>query len=275
MSSNSGWDSFARTNASQRWRQPSAAMGRQMTEAIVAAARVQPNMRVLDIASGTGEPAISIATQLGGTGLVIASDYSPGPLKIAAGRAAQRGLTNICFVPADVHHLPFAAESFARVTCRLGVMFFSDMPRAARELHRVLRPGGRATFLAWGSREQPYFDALAGTILRELPEIEVPASALEMFKYSEPGTLAAILSAAGFSETEETFTSVPWNWPGTPEELWVYFREVTIPFKPLLEAVPAEARAQVDAAVLGALRGRYDGRCVNFLAEIALVSATR
>jgi len=275
MSAASGWDSLARANASQRWRQPSAAMGRHMTEAIVAAAQIVPGLRVLDVASGTGEPAISIAALLNHTGLVIASDYSPGPLKIAAGRAAQRQLPNIHFVPADVHHLPFATASFDRITCRLGVMFFSDMPRAAREMHRVLRPGGCATLLAWGSRDQPYFDVLTGTILRALPELSLPASALAMFKYAEPGTLTELLADAGFAEVDETFTNVPWNWPDTPEELWSYFREVTVPFQPLLEAVPPYARQSIDAAILSALRTRYDGRAVNFSAEIVLVSATR
>ena len=55
------WNSFGRANASQKWRRQSAAMGNDMTQAIVEAAHVQPGMRVLDIACGTGEPAISLA----------------------------------------------------------------------------------------------------------------------------------------------------------------------------------------------------------------------
>ncbi|HEX4713335.1 MAG TPA: hypothetical protein VH164_00240, partial [Ktedonobacteraceae bacterium] len=58
------WNSFSRANASQKWRRQSAAMGNDMTRAIVEAARVQPGMRVLDIACGTGEPAISLAALL-------------------------------------------------------------------------------------------------------------------------------------------------------------------------------------------------------------------
>lgn len=275
MSSNAGWDSFARTNASLRWRKPSAAMGRHMTEAIVEAAQVRPEMRVLDVASGTGEPAISIATGLGGTGMVVASDYSQGPLKIALGRAAERELKNLQVVAADVHQLPFANLSFDRITCRLGVMFFADIRRAAREMWRVLRSGGRVTLLAWGSREQPYFDTMTGTVLRALPHLEVPPSALGMFKFAEPGVLAEVLADAGFAEIEEVFTRVPWNWPDTPQELWAYFRDVTVPFRPLLDAVPEPARERVSAAVLEALDARYDGKEVRFDAEVLMLSASR
>jgi ubiquinone/menaquinone biosynthesis C-methylase UbiE len=124
LQENADWNSFGRANASQKWRRQSAAMGNDMTRAIVAAAQVQPGMRVLDIACGAGEPAISIAQLLAGSGDVVGIDISPSPLKIAAERATQRGLPNITFQQADAHELPFPDNSFDRITSRLGVMFF-------------------------------------------------------------------------------------------------------------------------------------------------------
>jgi len=266
------WNTFARVNASQRWRKPSAAMGRAMTDAIVRAAKVEPNIRVLDVASGTGEPAISIATQLNGSGEVVATDISNGPLEVGGGRARERGLENIRFQQADVHQLPFDDAAFDRITCRLGVMFFGDLPRALREMRRVLKKGGMAVLLAWGKMHQPYFETTIGTILRIVPELALPASGMAMFKFGEPGVLADAMRAAGFGPVEEDFTRVAWNWPDTPEELWQYFREVTIPFKPLFEAVPPERRAAVDAAVLQQLRDRYRDGAVKFEAEILIAS---
>jgi ubiquinone/menaquinone biosynthesis C-methylase UbiE len=271
----SGWDSFSRVNASQRWRKPSAAMGRALTQTIVAEARVEPGMQVLDIASGSGEPAISVATLLNGTGHVIATDISPAPLKVAEQRAGERGLCNIEFRPADVHQLPFADASFHRALCRLGVMFFSDAPCAFSEIRRVLKPGGRATLLAWGPMRQPYFETTIGTILKMLPDLTPPASALKMFKFGKPGALTSALREARFSSVEEDLRELPWNWPDTPEELWSYFQEVTIPFKPLFDAVPPERREEVTAQVLTALRNRYDGHEVKINATVVLASATR
>ena len=270
----SNWNAFGRVNASERWRKPSAAMGRAMTEAIVREARVEQNMRVLDVASGTGEPAISVATLLNHTGEVVATDISPEPLKIGEGRAGERGLTNIRFEQADVHLLPFDDATFDRITSRLGVMFFADLPRALSEIHRVMKAGGRATLLAWGKMQQPYFDATIGTILRTVPELRLPASGRAMFKFSDASVLAGALRTAGFDRAEENFTSVPWNWPGTPEELWAYFEEVTIPFKPLFEAIPPARRDEVNARVLEALRHRYHEGEVHFDAECLLVSGT-
>jgi ubiquinone/menaquinone biosynthesis C-methylase UbiE len=268
------WNTFGRVNASQRWRQPSAAIGRAMTEAIVREARVEPNMRVLDVASGTGEPAISIATLLNRTGEVVATDISPAPLKIGEARARERALTNIRFQQADVQQLPFDAASFDRITCRLGVMFFADLPRALSEMRRVLKNGGRVTLLAWGTMDQPYFDTTVGTVLRTLPELELPASGAKMFKFGTPGVLAGAMRTAGFTAIEENFTHVSWNWPGTPDDLWAYFQEVTIPFKPLFDAIPTERREEVDARVLQALSDRSEDGEVKFDAEILLASAT-
>jgi ubiquinone/menaquinone biosynthesis C-methylase UbiE len=247
-------------------------MGRAMTEAIVREAQVEPGMRVLDMACGTGEPAISIATRLNGTGEVVGVDISPEPLKIGKGRARERGLTNIRFQQGDVQQLPFEDAIFDRITCRLGVMFFADLPRALREMRRVLKTGGRATLLAWGKMEQPYFETTIGTILRTLPELQLPASGKNMFKFGDRAVLADAMRAGGFSPVEENFTSVPWNWPGKTEDLWAYFQEVTVPFKPLFEAIPAERRDEVNSRVLDALRGRYHNNQVQFDAEILIAS---
>lgn len=275
MNTEANWNSSARVNASQRWRWQSAAMGQGMTDAIVAHAQIEEGMWVLDLASGTGEPAISIAALLHGTGKVIATDISPAPLKVAEQRARERGLTNVEFVPADVHQLPFPEARFARATCRLGLMFFGDLPRALREVRRVLQPGGRASLLVWGAMQQPYFEATLGTILRLVPEIGLPVSGTAMFKFGKPGTLSSALSEAGFTQANEHVTEVPWNWPGTPEELWEWFREVTVPFKPLFEAIPAARREEVYAQVVTALRRYYDGSKVRFSAGIVLASAIR
>lgn len=269
------WDAYARVKASQRWRRQAAAMGRHFTLAIVDEARVQPGMHVLDIACGSGEPSISIATLLENSGRVTAIDMAVEPLKVAEQRARRRALTNIQFVRADVHQLPFPEGSFDRVTCRLGVMFFADPARALCEMHRVLKPGGRASLLAFGPMQQPYFDATIGTILRIVPNAPVPESGMVMFMFGRPGTLTAALRKAGFAQVEEKSATVPWHWPGTPAELWEYFQENTVTFKPLFDAIPAERRDAVSAGVIEAAGQYYSDGEVRFTAAAVLASATR
>ena len=167
-----------------------------------------------------------------------------------------------------------ARGSFDRVTCRLGIMFFSDLGRALGEMRRVLKPGGRATLLAWGPIEQPYFDSTIGTILRTLPGSSLPASAKAMFRFGEAGVLRTALSDAGFCAIEEELRIVPWSWPGTPEDVWEYFQEVTVPFKPLFESIPEPERQTVNAEVLKTIGRYYDGTQINFTATICLASAS-
>lgn len=267
------WNNFARLNAGERFRQQSAAMGEAATRALVEAARLAPGMRVLDVASGSGEPAISLATELNGTGQVVASDLSAGPLEVARERAAKRGLTNLECVPADVHALPFAAASFDRVTCRLGAMFFADLPRALRELYRVLRPGGRVSLLAWGAMEQPYFAMTIGVLRRLHPELSVPSAAQTMFKFGVPGTLAAALTEAGFSGAVDPVVPLCWDWNGSPEEMWQYFRAITLPFRPLLDSV-AEDNA-VESAVLEEIGKSYHEGRVRITAQMVLATAEK
>jgi ubiquinone/menaquinone biosynthesis C-methylase UbiE len=277
MSTNeqAGWDGFARTNASDRFRRQSAAMGTPLTDLVVREAAIEPGMRVLDVASGTGEPAISIASVMNGTGEVIASDVSEQPLKIGAERAAKRRLTNISFRVADVHRLPFADGYFDRVTCRLGLMFFADVEKALRDIHRVLKPGGRFTAVAWGHMEQPYFQRTIGTVLKICPELKLPSSSLAMFKFAQRGTLTRLLLDAGFATANDELRDVDWTWQGTPEELWDYFQAVTIPFEPLLNAIPKMELRKVDEAVIASIGTIATREQIDFGGRFVLAQGLR
>jgi len=264
-----------RAHASQKWRKQSASMGCDMTQAIVEAALAAPGMKILDVACGSGEPAISLATLLDGNGEVRGVDISPESLKIAEERAAQRDLRNVRFQQADVHNLPFPDNYFDRVTSRLGVMFFADLPRALSEIRRVLRPGGRTTLLVWGAMEQPYFQTTLGTLLRLLPDAGIPEPGRKMFALGHQGVLAQHLRDAGFVRIEENLLTVPWTWPGPPEEVWQYFQEVTVPFAALLQSIPEERREQIDAEVLRAITGYYDGKEIKFTATANITSACK
>jgi ubiquinone/menaquinone biosynthesis C-methylase UbiE len=272
---NADWNSFGRANASQKWRRQSAVMGNDMTLAIVAAASVRQGMRVLDIACGTGEPAISLATELAGGGEVIGIDISPAPLKIAAERATQRGLTNVTFRHADAHHLPFPDNSFDCITSRLGVMFFSDLPRALGEIRRVLKPTGRAILLVWGPMNQPYFQTTIGTVLRLLPDAVLPGSGRKMFALGGESVISQALLQAGFSQVQEERVTVPWTWIGTPVEVWKYFQDVTVPFASLIQSIPADRRDEIDAEVLKAISQYCDGTSIKFTATVNIAVAVK
>jgi len=275
LPSESGWASQYRLVASEKWKAKSAAMGRPVTDALVDYAQPAPGMRILDLASGTGEPAITLAVRVGAKGIVTALDLSPELLEVAAQRAQARGLKNFTTQQADAHSLPFPDDSFDLATSRFGVMFFREPVVALRELRRVLRPGARACFLAWGPFDQPYWRSTVGVVHRRVGGPLLSPGGPNPFRYSEPGSLSKVLSKAGFDAVEEESKTLPWAWPGSAEEVWEQMRAVAVPFRPMLERVPVEKWPQIHAEVYAAAQQYSDGEKIAFGASVVLASGKK
>ena len=269
------WGNQYRLIASEKWKAKSAAMGQSVTEALVEYARPATGMQVLDLASGTGEPAICIASRVGARGHVTALDLSADLLEIAMQRARARGLTNFATQQADAHCLPFSDNHFDLATSRFGVMFFRDPVLALQKLRRVLRPGARACFLVWGAFEQPYWQSMMGVVHRHIGGPLLQPGETNPFRYSRPGSLSEVLRSAGFNAIEEETKTLPWTWPGPVEEVWEQARAVSVPFRPMLERVPEEKWPEIHADVHAAVRQYSDGEKVAFGASVVLASGTR
>lgn len=250
-------------------------MGRPVTDALVEYAQPAPGMQVLDLASGTGEPAISLALRVGEQGRVTALDLSAELLEVAAQRAQARGLNNFTVRQADAHRLPFPDDSFDLATSRFGVMFFRDPGLALRELRRVLRPGSRACFLAWGPFDQPYWQSMMGVVHRHVGGPLLQPGGPDPFQFAEPGSLSSVLRNAGFIAVEEETKTLPWTWPGPVEEVWEQAQAVAVPFRPMLERVPAHLWPQIQAEVHAAVKRCFDGEKVAFGASVVLASGRK
>ena len=269
------WGNQYRLVASEKWKAKSAAMGQPVTDALVEYAQPLAGMRVLDVASGTGEPAISLAMRVGEHGHVTALDLSADLLEIAAGRARARGLKNFTTQQADAHSLPFPENSFDLATSRFGVMFFSDPVFALGELRRVLRPGARACFLAWGGFDQPYWQSTMGVVHRHVGGPLLQPEGPDPFRYARSGSLSAVLQGAGFEAVEEETKTVPWTWPGPVEEVWEYSQSVSVPFRAMLDRVPAEKWPEIHGDVHAAVRKYSDGEKIAFGVSLVLASGKK
>lgn len=271
-SSGTLWNAQYRLIAAEKWKAQSAAMGSGVTEALVEYSRPLVGMAVIDVASGTGEPGISVAQRVGSTGSVVAVDLSPDLLKIAAERATKKNLANFTTRQGDAHALPFPNLSFDLATCRFGVMFFADAAGALAELRRVLRPGARACFAAWGPFEQPYWQSTMKIVHIHVGGAMLAADAADPFRFSVPGSLSLVLRSAGFQEVEEATRNVPWSWPGGAEEVLEYACTLSVPFRAMLDRVQQAMWPAIKAEAKTAIERYRAGNEIRFGAEIVLAS---
>ena len=129
------------------------ARGAIVAECLLDATRLQPGNRVLELASGPGGVGLAAAPMVA-PGEVVVSDVVEEMVAIAEARARALGLANVSGRVLDLERIDEPAESYDVVLCREGLMFAVEPDRAARELCRVLRPGGRAGIAVWGPRER-------------------------------------------------------------------------------------------------------------------------
>ena len=221
------WSDEQKVAAWRKWGRINSAAQQDATTALLNAAQLAPGMRVIDIAGGGGDPGLAAAALVGPDGHVTVTDISDGMLETARQFALQDGLTNLDYQVADTEHLPFADHSFDRALCRCAVMFFPDLEAALREIRRVLEPGGRAAFLAWGPLQaNPLFSGTFAAIGKVLSLPQPPPGAPHPFKFATPGSLGAALEEAGYHEASEQSILVTSRWKVTPEQFTELIVEV-------------------------------------------------
>jgi ubiquinone/menaquinone biosynthesis C-methylase UbiE len=176
---------------------------RPVGEAIIEGLDVSEHQQHLDIASGTGEPGLSIA-KLAPKGRVVLTDLAPEMLEVAARRAEEQGLSNIETRTCSADALPFDDGTFDSVSVRFGYMFFPDMAQATAEFERVLKPGGRLCSSVWVKPDENPWTALPMRAISTEVELKPPdPDGPNMFRCATPGLMGALYEAAGFRDIAE------------------------------------------------------------------------
>lgn len=122
--------------------------------ATISQANVRPGQHVLDVASGTGDLALAFAKRAGPLGRVVMSDINGQMLQRGRNRLIDAGYP-IQAVVCDAEHLPFADHEFDLVTAAFGLRNMTDKPTALRQMHRVLKPGGKLMVLEFSKVAAP------------------------------------------------------------------------------------------------------------------------
>lgn len=211
---------------------------------------------VLDVASGTGEPGLTIATKLRG-GLVVATDLSEGMLEVAREKAARRGIKNFETIATDVSELPFQDNSFDLISCRLGFMFFPDMLIAAKEMVRVLRPGGRISAAAWNVPERNFWASATLSVINKNMQLLPPVpGGPGLFRCAKSGLIADLFRQAGLKNISEKEVSAKLN-TGSTEVYWNFMTEVVAPVVAALSTADAAMKSKIRSEVFETVNKKY------------------
>jgi SAM-dependent methyltransferase len=191
--------------------------GGEVTAAMLARAAPAPGERVLELACGPGGAGLAAAALIGEHGEAVLSDVVPEMAAIAAARAAERGLGNVRTAVLDLERIDQADASYDVVLCREGLMFAADPGEAACEIHRVLRPGGRAAVAVWGPRaENPWLALVLDAVGAELGMPVPPPGVPGPFSLDDRAALAGLLARAGLADVVVEDVVVPHVGAGRP-----------------------------------------------------------
>ncbi len=220
------WNKFS--SGWKKWDDLTMDFLKPMGDEIIRMLAPKTNDVVLDIAAGTGEPGLTIASIVTG-GKVVITDLAEDMLEVARGNAAARGLHNVEIRACDVCELPFADNTFDAISCRFGFMFFPDMALAASEMVRVLKPGGRIATAVWNVPEKNFWvTAIMGTIAKNIELPAPPPGAPGMFRCAKDGFMSELFHQAGLKNISAREVSGKLN-AQTTDVYWNMMTEVGAP----------------------------------------------
>ena len=230
-----------------------------VTTAMIDRLDIADDQQHLDIASGTGEPGLTIA-KLAPDGRVVLTDLSPEMLDVAARRAEEQGVTNIETAVCSADDLPFDDATFDSVSVRFGYMFFPDLPKATAEFARVLKPGGRLCASVWVKPDANPWTSIAMQAIGTEVELAPPdPDGPNMFRCAASGSVAALYEAAGLGAVAEWDVDVALV-TDSPEQYWDMISEHVSLAVAALKKVDDSARERIRAlAIANVAAFAHDG----------------
>ena len=225
---------------------------KHVSDRLLELAEIRPGKRVLDVATGVGEPAVTAGHRVGPTGHVVATDQSPQMLAIAQERAAAQGLQNIEFKVTDAEALDFPENTFDGVLCRWGLMFLPDLAAALNGMWRSLTPGGRLAACVWDVPPKTPMISLAMGVIQNIFQISPPPPGVPSpFGLADPVALKQALTDAGFADIRSERMTVMVEFPSATAYT-DFLRDIAPPVRALLANQPEERRTEAWQAISNA-----------------------
>jgi ubiquinone/menaquinone biosynthesis C-methylase UbiE len=257
----------------EKYREIIGGMFAPVAQALIEDAGITARLTVLDVATGPGEPALTIAGLVGPEGKVLGVDQVPEMVEAARREANRRALHNASFEVAFADKLPFPANTFDAVVSRFGVMLFQSPFDSVREMLRVLKPGGRISMAVWHFAERnPFHYSLSQVVDRYVDSPPPAPDSPDAFRFAAPGKLLAILSDAGAAAPSERLLRFAMQAPISIEDFWAIRSEMSDRLRAKLAMLSKEQLAELRREVLEALAAYYADGVMSLPAEVLIVS---
>src|SRR6266567_995695 len=247
-----------------------------VTQALVEDGLIGSGHTVLDIATGPGEPALTIAALVGSEGKVFGIDPVPEMVEAARRATVHLGFGNAQFDVASADHLAHHADIFDAVVSRFGVMFFPSPVDAVREMLRVLKPERKLALAVWHFAERnPFHYALWQVIERYIESPPPAPDAPDAFRFAIPGKLRDVLAEAGAMAPSERLLQFTVQAPISVEDFWTLRCEMSEKLREGVAMLSREQVTEVKRQALECLRGYSTDHGMSFPAEVLIVSGTK
>ena len=248
-----------------------------VTQALVEDGLIGSGHAVLDIATGPGEPALTIAARVGPEGKVFGIDPAQEMVD-AARRATDRlGFRNAQFEVASADSLPFLADTFDAVVSRFGVMFFPSPVDGVREMLRVLKRRRKLALAVWHFADSNPFHYMLSRVMERFVDSPPvgPDAPDNPFRFAAPGKLREVLAEAGAMAPSERLLQFKIETSLSVEDFWALRSEMSGKLREKLATLSREQASEVKCQILEALRGYSTRGEMSFPAEVLIVSGTR
>lgn len=231
---------------------------------------------VLDIATGPGEPALSVAAVVGTEGKVVGIDPIPEMVAGARRTADRLGLKNVQFDVAFADLLPFRNDTFDAVISRFGVMFFPSPAEGIREMLRVLKPRRKMALAVWHFADRnPFHYTLSRIMDRYVEPTPIAPDAPDAFRFASRGKLAEVLTTAGVTAVSERLFQFSIEAPLPAEDFLTLRCEMSEKLRGKLAGLPRGQSDEVRREMLESFREYSTQDGVSFPAEVLIVAGTK
>jgi enediyne biosynthesis protein CalE5 len=242
---------------------------------LVADARLRAGMQVLDLGSGTGSPALLGAHTVGPSGQMVGLDLAEQMLAVARRKATALGLANVTFRTGDATTLPFEANSFDAMTSRFCLMFLPEIPKAAAEIVRVLKPGSWVAVAVWSAPDKNPSISLSMEAVKKVVELPQPdPTAPGIFRLAKSGDLAGMMQQAGLIDVAEQEFLAEWSY-ASADEYYTSLMEIAAPVQNLMATLSAAHVQEVKRLIIQAATSYQRGNSIIFPLAVRMVAARK